>query len=106
MPKLTNPGSRAATVGGVLHVTAGRWDGSVTVRYQWLRCNAAGTRCKAVQGATKPDYRIGAADAGATLRVRITAIGSHGAGSVLTKPSPRVTKAKPKSKSKSKKGKA
>lgn len=54
---------------------AGRWDGppGMTVARQWLRCDAGGAACQPIAGATGASYVMGAADAGARIRVRETA---------------------------------
>lgn len=56
-------------VGGVLTADVGGWDNvdGVVFEVQWLRDGAP------VPGATGSDYRVGAADAGARLAVRVTA---------------------------------
>ncbi|WP_205472717.1 family 78 glycoside hydrolase catalytic domain [Nocardioides sp. SYSU D00038] len=58
----------AARVGATLTATDGTWNtGGVTVTRQWLRNGAP------VAGATAATYRVGAADIGARLAVRVTA---------------------------------
>ncbi len=41
-------------------------------RFQWLRCNVAGARCKAIAHATHRSYVVRRADVGHTLRARAT----------------------------------
>ena len=57
---------------------SGIWTGEppLSYRYQWKQCDALGGDCSTIPGATKPKYKIKTADAGATLRVTITATNS------------------------------
>jgi hypothetical protein len=57
-----------ARAGTLLSVVAGRWSGSPSLTYEWLRCD---TVCVPV--GTGPRYRPTRADAGSRLRVRETA---------------------------------
>jgi hypothetical protein len=68
-----------ATDRQTLSASAGRWTGStpITYAYQWRRCDAGGSACADVDGATSDTYRLGTDDIGATLRVAVTA---HNAG--------------------------
>lgn len=73
-------GGTPATVGRTLTTSNGTWTGSPTsFAYQWNRCNASGTGCSAIAGATAANYTVAAADAGNTLRSAVTA--TNGAGS-------------------------
>ena len=68
-----------ARVGEVLTAHNGTWDNAPTsYRYRWLRCNRGGNNCVllASDGET---YRVGQADVGSTLRVRVTAVNADGA---------------------------
>lgn len=59
-----------AAVGGTLRADVGRWvPNAVTFRYQWLRDGVA------VPGATATAYRIGPADGGSRLSVRVVGYG-------------------------------
>ena len=53
----------------------GSWESSepLTFVYQWGRCAADGGSCSSIAGATDSTYVVGAADAGLTLRVRVSA---------------------------------
>lgn len=74
-----------ATVGERLTATPGTWtDTPDTVTYQWLRCAPA---CAELPGETSPRYRLDGADAGATLRVDVTAANAGGATTVTSAPS-------------------
>jgi hypothetical protein len=96
MPTLKLPASKTTVVGVVLHATTGSWNESVTLRFQWLRCDRSGAHCTAISGATQREYRLQTTDAGSRLRVRITAIGSQGAATVVTKATSAVAKPKQK----------
>jgi len=78
--------------GSVLSVSPGLWNGAkpIVVRYQWLRCAAAGGSCTSIPGATTNTRRLTSADVGHTLRARVTATNSGGSSAVLTGPSPVV----------------
>jgi WD40 repeat protein len=77
----TVTGGSSAAVGAALTAQNGTWTGTtpISYAYQWLRCDASGANCAAVSGATSATYTPVAADAGATLRVRVTA--NNGIGS-------------------------
>jgi hypothetical protein len=69
-----------AQQGQTLTATSGTWSNSdVAVTYQWQRCDATGAACADVAGATASTYAVGSADAGATLRVVVTAKNRFGA---------------------------
>ena len=66
--------SGSAGVGQVLTTSVGSWSGSPTgYTYTWELCGADGTGCSDIAGATGPEYRLGAADAGHTVRSRVVA---------------------------------
>jgi hypothetical protein len=74
--------SGTAQVGQSLSASTGIWSGSPTsFAYQWTRCDAGGAACVDVGGATASTYVLVAADAGATMRVRVTASNSVGSSS-------------------------
>jgi hypothetical protein len=54
--------------------------------FRWLRCEAGRSRCEEIPGASAPTYRVRLADAGARLRVRVTAIADAGAVSAESAP--------------------
>ena len=67
-----------ARVGETLTAQNGTWENNpTTFQYRWLRCNAGGNNCQllAADGRT---YRVGQADVGSTLRVRVTAANADG----------------------------
>ena len=67
-----------ARQGEVLTAHNGTWDNSPTAfRYRWLRCNPLGNSC-VLLAADGQTYRVGQADVGNTLRVRVTAMNADG----------------------------
>jgi alpha-tubulin suppressor-like RCC1 family protein len=91
-----NPNARQT-----LYAAPGAWGGTETnVSYQWERCNATGSECAQILGATGSAYEIEEAEAGDTLRLRVgvsNALGSVTAFSPATEviasgsPQPRNT---------------
>ncbi|HST31998.1 MAG TPA: hypothetical protein VLJ80_00620 [Solirubrobacteraceae bacterium] len=78
-PKLTG----TPTTGVALGVSHGTWSNSpVVYDYQWQDCNVKGEACVAIPGATNPNYKPTATDAGHTMAATVTAI--NGGGSVAT----------------------
>jgi hypothetical protein len=58
---------------------AGTWTGNpVGFGFRWLRCDGAGGACGDIAGATAAAYLVTSADAGATIRVAVTARNSAG----------------------------
>jgi hypothetical protein len=75
--------------GQALTASTGIWSGTTPMSYgyQWQRCDTTGAGCAAITSATGSSYTLGAADAGSTLRVQVTAtnsVGSAGATSPQT----------------------
>ncbi len=66
--------------GQTLTSAVGTWTGTPTITYarQWRRCNAAGTSCVDIAGATGTTYVLAPADVAGTVRVRITATNAGG----------------------------
>ena len=64
-----------ARVGSTLTASPGSWSssGTITYGYQWLRCDANGSACATIAGASSGVYKPAAADAGKTLAVTVTA---------------------------------
>lgn len=79
---LSLPGiSGGAEVGQTLKESPGAWSGAPTaLSRQWERCNASGSGCSAIAGATGSTYTLTASDAGSTIRVQETASNAAGAG--------------------------
>src|SRR6266516_6546315 len=70
------------TVGQTLTASDGTWSNSpTTFAYQWLRCNSGGNSCVSVANGTQKTYTLVGADAGHTMRVRVTATNADGSGS-------------------------
>jgi hypothetical protein len=61
------------------------------VSYQWLRCNAAAARCRAIPAATASRYLVTAADRGARLVVRVTVTTGAGTSLAESAATPRVS---------------
>ena len=76
-PTISGPTEQAQT----LTDTAGAWSNAPTSHSdQWERCNAIGSGCVAIAGATGHTYTLTAADVGATIRVQETAANAAGSG--------------------------
>jgi len=68
-----------ATVGQTLTASNGTWSNAPTsYAYQWLRCNGGGNSCVNVANGTQKTYTLVGADAGHTMRVRVTATNADG----------------------------
>jgi hypothetical protein len=87
LPAATAPPviSGVAAAGKSLSVSTGTWNTPATFTYQWLSCNAKGTGCAAVAGATDNSYFLLGEDAGHTLQVVVTATNAAGTGQTLSK---------------------
>jgi hypothetical protein len=67
--------------GSTLTATEGGWTNSPsTIAEQWESCNAAGSACSAIAGATSSTYTLTAAEVGRTIRVQETAENEAGSG--------------------------
>ena len=80
--------SGTTTVGQIVTTTTGAWTGTapITYTYQWQQCNSSGAACTTIAGATANTYTLAGADAGFTIRSRVTAANS--AGSVAARSVP------------------
>ncbi len=68
--------SGSAVRGQTLTSSNGTWTFSLdylTYTYQWERCDAGGSSCVDIGGATSNTYVLQAADVGSTVRVKVTA---------------------------------
>lgn len=84
--------SGTPSVGQRVQASTGVWTGLSTngFGYQWTRCNANGSACAGISGATGQSYGIGQADLGMALRVSVKATNSTGSTNA-TSASLRVT---------------
>src|SRR5947207_9173345 len=74
--------SGTPTVGQTLTASDGTWTNAPTsFAYQWLRCNGGGNSCASVPNGTQKTYTLVGADAGRTMRVRVTATNADGSTS-------------------------
>ena len=74
--------SGTAQVGQTLTAGNGTWSNAPTsFAYQWLRCNGGGNSCDNVANATQQTHTLVVADAGSTMRVRVTATNADGSSS-------------------------
>jgi len=83
-PANTTPPSISGTptVGQTLTASNGSWSNNPTsFAYQWLRCNGGGNNCADVANGTQQTYTLVGADAGRTIRVRVTATNADGSSS-------------------------
>jgi len=73
--------------GTTLTAQQGVWSEFATFTYQWQLCDATGAGCTDIAGATEARYTVTPAQAGHTLRVRVTATDSSGnSGEALSAP--------------------
>ena len=72
--------SGTPVVGNRLQADRGQWSGDepMTFAFQWLRCDTQGNDCASISGATRSQHDVQQADAGRTLRVRVTARNDDG----------------------------
>ena len=84
-----------ARAGRVLHATQGTWSGTLPLSYafQWQRCNAGGSSCADISGATGANHLLGNGDVGSTVRVEVTATNVDGSASAVSPPSALVASA-------------
>ncbi len=74
--------SGTPTVGQTLTAANGTWSNAPTsYAHQWLRCNSGGNNCAVVANGTQQTYTLVAADAGHTMRVKVTATNADGSAS-------------------------
>jgi hypothetical protein len=76
--------SGTAAQGQTLTAAPGTWTGSPTFTYQWRRCDATGGACVDIAGATVQTHLLGAADAGFTIRVAVTATNAGGSATAVS----------------------
>lgn len=79
--------------GRLLAALPGDWGGGkpVTFAYQWLRCDAAGSACAPIDGATRQTYTPAGVDVGRALAASVTAQAPGGAAVATSLPTLAVT---------------
>ena len=89
--------SGTPTVGQTLAVSSGSWTGTapISYAYQWQRCNAQGTNCAPIGGATAASYALTQADLGSRLQTLVTATNAGGSSSKYSNQSATVVAAGP-----------
>jgi hypothetical protein len=90
----TNPSvSGVDTSGSVLTATHGSWatEAEATYAYQWQRCDADGTNCQPIEGASGETYEVATADVGATVRTVVTAEDSTHIGIAISEQTSEIT---------------
>jgi hypothetical protein len=76
-----------AQQGHTLTLDEGAWFGAPsTFSYEWSRCDATGSACTPIPGATAKTYAPGSADSGTTLRVAVTGSNSVSTGQATSPP--------------------
>jgi hypothetical protein len=87
--------SGTAREGQVLTASSGSWGGSlpITFVYGWQRCDPSGASCAAIAGTSGATYKLGSADVGHTVRVKVTATNSAGTASDVSASTGVVAKA-------------
>jgi hypothetical protein len=94
--------SGTARVGQTLTADAGGWSGNPdSFAYQWQRCDADGSNCGPIAGATGKTYPVRTADLGFRLRVQVTARNEKGTGTstsgvtAIVAPAAAITNSRP-----------
>jgi hypothetical protein len=89
-PANTAPPTIAGTPreGETLTADPGTWTGTQPIKYayEWQRCSATGGSCAPISGASARTYALTTADAGATLRLNVTATDSTGSTNAASVP--------------------
>ncbi len=75
--------------GSTVRASAGGWSSatSLSLHYQWFRCDTKGANCAGVVGASSSAYVLTNADAGHAMLVQVRAQNSAGSTTVNSKPS-------------------
>lgn len=78
--------------GQTLSASTGTWGNTITgYAYQWESCDATGSTCNDIAGATTATYVVQPTDAGLTLRVQVTATNRFGSVPVTSLSTAAVT---------------
>jgi hypothetical protein len=79
-------------VGQALTAGNGTWTGSPapTFAYQWQRCDAGGSNCQGISGATSQTYTLTGKDEGSRIRVQVTASNMAGFAEASSDPTAAV----------------
>ena len=81
-------------MGQTLATTNGTWSNEPSsFAYQWQRCNLGGNNCVNVANGTQRTYTLVGADAGRTIRVRVTATNADGSANAQSEPTETITPA-------------
>jgi hypothetical protein len=98
-PSATSPASVSGSAldGHTLSANDGGWSGTgpLDPSYQWQRCDADGTNCVDIPGATASTYHLGAGDIGHTIVVVVTQTNVAGSDTSTSSPSAEVQPAPP-----------
>ena len=84
--------SSLPTIGGTareaqtLTASSGSWGGvtPISYAYAWERCNAGGSSCSPINGATSQNYVVSHGDLNRTIRVTVTATNADGTSQALS----------------------
>jgi hypothetical protein len=84
----------AAQEGQTLTASKGGWSGGPTsYAYAWSTCDANGSSCSAISGATAATYKAASTDVGGRLRVTVTATNAGGSSQATSAPSAVISSA-------------
>jgi hypothetical protein len=79
-------------VGQTLTGTTGSWSGpGISFSSQWLRCDSNGLSCIPIAAAGGAQYTAATSDAGAALRLSVTATNQNGATTAVSAPTTSIT---------------
>ena len=89
LPAITGTPRDAA----LLTASPGTWTGTVPQArtYRWRRCDAAGSGCADIAGATASTYRLTVADVGSTVRVVVSSANAAGTATATSARTPLVS---------------
>ena len=78
--------------GETLTASHGSWGGAVPIdnTYAWQRCDANGTGCTSISGATDTTYKLTSTDVGKTIRVKVVAENADGSAQAFSTPTAEV----------------